>query len=237
MSEREMLEKQIGESQRAFDRYRKTLAVLAKRDDLSPKAQAQVREEALGRYREQIAAVQQAARDRLEAETRAYEAALAAAGPRRWAALRETLGDQVAAMVLLRRLEMASLAEVADLYGSADEWARAIIAGVLPGNLNNLAETPADALGAAQLLDAIAADDTAAAELEARGQEIRRASRQLEELDPIEYHRELGDRMGVDSLKAELRVEERDMPRGDEWGSITADINAVVWSDHPGPTP
>jgi len=188
--------------------FAQNVALLNKRDDLSPKGRAEQRGRLDAQRREQVAELQQRARYKLEADTFTNEKALAEAAAAQVEHLRKTLGDSILADIYARRLTLRTGAELVQAYGEAvPGWEQTLIGALgiaLLEERQGKANPPSmeDALALAELERLTTPE--AVRELKLQAREARNGERWLESLDAQQYRASLADALDVQAAHIPL---------------------------------
>lgn len=181
--------------------FAQNVALLDKRDDLSPKGLAEQRERLDAMRRQQVAELQQRARYKLEADTFTNGKALAEARAEQIAQLRKTLGDAILADIYVRRLALRTGPEVVRAYAEAvPGWEQTLIGALGIALLEERQENAnppnmEDELALAELERLTTPE--AVRELELKAREVRNGERWLESLDAQGYRASMADKLGV----------------------------------------
>jgi len=181
--------------------HAQNVALLDKREDLSPKGLAEQRERLDAMRRQQVAELQQRARYKLEADTFKTSKALAQARAEQIEGLRKTLGDAILASIYARRLALRTGPELVRAYAEAvPGWEQTLVGALGIALLEERQETAhpssmEDELALSELERLTTPE--AVRELELQARENRDGERWLESLDLQAYRGRMADALGV----------------------------------------
>ena len=189
----------LAESTKAEKQFRDNLSILAGRDDLSDKGVADTRAMFEANYRKTVADLQNQATARLEAERVKMTQARTEAKKREVDRLRSTLGDQVFARIVERRLESMPADDIRRFHGEAVEgFEKELVAGLGLAIMEERATrepTPANYMA----LQALATPSGDLGELQRRELDLRQSESLVAELDPVAWRRDKALALGVDA--------------------------------------
>lgn len=188
----------LAESAKAEKQFNDNLSILAGRDDLSDKGVADARRMFEDNYRKTVADLQSQATLRLEAERVKVTQAHTEAKRKEVDRLRATLGDQVFARIVERRLESMPAEEIRRFHEeAADGFLKELVAGLGLAILEERATrdpSPANYM----TLQALATPSGDLGELQRRDLDLRQSESLVAELDPVTWRRDTASRLGVD---------------------------------------